>query len=102
MNKKVKKNYMTKAELLERLLIYLKNSDLEVGDKIISERQICQLWNVNRSTLRSALRRLVEEGYLEAIQGKGYFVKKRKVNRNLQDLKSLQVVLKEQDRKRKF
>ncbi|WP_058989730.1 GntR family transcriptional regulator [Anaerococcus rubeinfantis] len=101
MNKKVKKNYMTKAELLERLLTYLKNSDLEVGDKIISERQICQLWNVNRSTLRSALRRLVEEGYLEAIQGKGYFVKKRKVNRNLQDLKSLQVVLKEQDRKLK-
>lgn len=99
MNKKVKKNYMSKAELVERLVIYLKNSDLEVGDKIISERQICQLWNVNRSTLRSALRRLVQEGYLEAIQGKGYFVKKRKVNRNLQDLKSLQLILEEQGRK---
>ncbi len=40
-----------------------------------SERMLCETFRVSRTTVRNALRDLVKDGYLEARQGKGMFLK---------------------------
>ncbi len=44
------------------------------GDVIPSERVVAQQHGITRQTVRHALRELVQRGYLEARQGKGYIV----------------------------
>ena len=92
------KKYTSKSETIERLIVYLDENNFEPGDKIPSERYLSEYFNVSRSTLRSSLNRLVENGYLEVSHGRGYFCKKKKLNRNLQDMKSIKVLAKEQNR----
>lgn len=52
----------------------IKNGIYREGDKIPSERELAQLYQYNRMTVKHAVAKLVEEGYLYRIQGKGTFV----------------------------
>ncbi len=91
------KKYMSKSDILELLYIYIQENDLQAGEKLPSERFLCELWNVSRSTLRAALHRLLVEDVIEANHGKGYYIKKQKIKRNLQDMKSLILCASEQN-----
>lgn len=61
------------------IMDYVKNEILDgilkVGDKVDSESQLMKRFNVSRSTVREALMRLGQEGYIQTEQGKGSFVK---------------------------
>lgn len=48
------------------------------GEKIPSEAELCEKYEVSRITVRRAIDELVEEGYLERKQGKGTFVAQRR------------------------
>ena len=48
------------------------------GDKIPSENQLAAKYDVSRQTVRKALGKLIDEGYLYAIHGSGTFVASRK------------------------
>lgn len=54
---------------------------LKVGDRLPSERQLCQIYNVSRTTVRSAIADLELNGYIKRIQGKGTFVQRPSKNR---------------------
>ena len=45
-----------------------------VGDRIPSEAQLSEKYGVSRVTVRNAISRLVEDGLLVRLQGKGTFV----------------------------
>ena len=47
------------------------------GSKLPNEAELCQIFQVSRTTLREAIRTLVTQGYLEVQRGKGTFVSKR-------------------------
>ena len=47
------------------------------------------MWDLNRSTLRTAIRQLTEEGLIYSLQGSGTYVSPPKLERNLQDASSL-------------
>jgi DNA-binding GntR family transcriptional regulator len=49
------------------------------GEKIISERELMELGNISRATVRQAIGSLVQAGVLEKLQGAGTFVKQRKI-----------------------
>lgn len=83
------KQVSPRNELVERLEVYLQEKKFRADDKIPSERELCATWNVNRSTLRAALKILAERGLLYAVAGKGYFCKKAKLLRDLQSMHSL-------------
>lgn len=51
--------------------------DLEVGDKLPNERELAQLYDVSRITIRQALGGLESDGFLERRQGAGTFVARR-------------------------
>lgn len=48
---------------------------LREGDKLPSEKQLCDMYHVSRVTVRHALDELAEAGYLEKRRGKGTYVK---------------------------
>ncbi|WP_296127315.1 GntR family transcriptional regulator [uncultured Anaerococcus sp.] len=50
-------------------------STMEKGEKLPSERQLCDDYNVSRTTVRKAIGSLVNAGILYQVQGKGTFVR---------------------------
>jgi len=53
------------------------------GTKIPSERELCDLYDVSRITVRKAIEELVHNGKLEKLHGKGTFVSSQPINQNL-------------------
>jgi len=60
-------------EIINFLINYIKNNNLNPGDKILSENEISQLFRVTKVTASHALNELVKTGILYRIQGKGTF-----------------------------
>lgn len=46
------------------------------GDKLPTEMQLCEKYEVSRMTIRKALEKLIDHGWLYRIQGSGNYVKK--------------------------
>ncbi|ERI93925.1 UbiC transcription regulator-associated domain protein [Clostridiales bacterium oral taxon 876 str. F0540] len=79
----------SRDEAIEKIEYYIIKNKLTPHAKIPSERDLCELWGFNRTTLRSAIQRLVVEGKLYQKKGSGTYVAVPKLVRNLQDLRSL-------------
>ena len=73
------------AELLE---CYIKENHLQPNDRLPAERKLCEMWNVSRSTVRKAVKRLEVEGKLYSIVGSGNYVATPKFVRSLQDIEN--------------
>lgn len=76
-------------QLAEEIKEKIKRGELRPGEKLASEAQMLQLYNVGRLTLRNALSLLKEEGYLEKAQGKGSFVTERHTRGNALNIEVL-------------
>lgn len=88
----------SRDEAIEKIEYYISKNKLAPHTKIPSERDLCEMWSFNRTTLRSAIQRLVIEGKLYQKKGSGTYVAKPKLTRNLQDLRALSVEVKENGR----
>jgi GntR family transcriptional repressor for pyruvate dehydrogenase complex len=64
-------------QLYGQLLEQIVSGALKEGDKLPSENQICQAFQVSRPTVREALMRLHADGLVAARHGSGTFVRKR-------------------------
>lgn len=80
-------------EIAERIECYIIEHQLKPGDRLPSERQLCEAWNCNRMTFRAAAKRLIAEGILTNVPVIGYFVAQEKLERYLQDLSSFTSVV---------
>lgn len=56
---------------------------LAPGSMIPSERELCELYRVSRSTLRQAIQELIQEGLLERRRGIGTYVAQPKIRHHL-------------------
>ncbi|MGQ9747766.1 MAG: GntR family transcriptional regulator [Candidatus Caldatribacteriaceae bacterium] len=63
--------YVVLQEHIERLI---RDAGLNPGDPIPPERELCQKFQVSRSSLRKAIVHLVRQGKLTRVPGKGTFV----------------------------
>ena len=59
----------------ERLLRDIEAGSTESGDRLPSERQLCDRYQVSRVTLRSALRTLQDRGVVDSSPSRGWFVR---------------------------
>lgn len=55
----------------------IQQGGFSVGDKFLTEREICQAYQVSRATANKAISNLVSEGILEFRKGVGTFLKSR-------------------------
>ncbi|MHC1750158.1 MAG: GntR family transcriptional regulator [Cellulosilyticaceae bacterium] len=67
------------SQIEEHLLKQIKTGELKEGDAIPTEVELSEQFGVSRPTVRQALNKLVNNGYLERTKGKGSFVKKPKL-----------------------
>lgn len=80
----VDKNSRTPLYLqLMNILIDMIENNLEENEQILSEREICEIYNVSRTTVRQAMDELEKEGYIYKLHGKGTFVSPKRVNQDL-------------------
>ena len=77
-----------REEAVELIECYLQTNDIPPHGKLPAEREMCEMWGLNRTTLRAAIRRLTEMGKLYSLKGSGTYVAPPKLERNLQDAKS--------------
>ncbi|WP_342597998.1 GntR family transcriptional regulator [Psychrobacillus sp. FSL H8-0483] len=84
--------------------IIIENIDRGVwspGDKIYSEQQLSEQFNVSRNTSKKAIEDLVQDGVLYRIQGKGTFLSYPKIEQSLSAFYSFSQVLKDKGLKPK-
>ncbi len=74
-------------QVVESLKNYIITGHLEVGEKLPSEKELCETLSVGRGTLREAIRALEATGYVEIRPGKGAFI----AGKNHEDIKNLSV-----------
>lgn len=79
------KQYSKREIALELILEYIIENNLKAGDKLPSERQLSQLWDINRMTVRNAIQKLANEHVLTIKPGLGSFIAQKRLVRNLQD-----------------
>jgi len=68
----------------------------KAGECISSERELCEIYDVSRMTIRQAIGELVQEGVLTRKKGKGTFVCEQKVNQK--DMMSFTEMIKQSGR----
>ncbi|ACI19658.1 GntR family transcriptional regulator [Dictyoglomus thermophilum] len=65
---------LVKEKIKEELLKIIESSRKDDYVKISSERELAQIFAVSRTTIRSVIKELIEEGMLVQIQGKGTYI----------------------------
>ncbi|MBN2286823.1 MAG: GntR family transcriptional regulator [Tissierellales bacterium] len=65
-------------KIKEYIIENIKHGKYRPGEKIPSEKDLGEIFNVSRITATTAIRDLVNEGVVYRIQGKGTFVSKKK------------------------
>jgi len=63
-----------------KLLEQIGKGEYRQGDKLPTEREMCEIYGVSRITIRQALSELEKDGAIRRIQGRGTFVSGGKVN----------------------
>lgn len=77
--------YQQLADIIRTSIV---SGELKYGDKIPTEVELSEQYNVSRITVRAAISELVEHGFLVKKQGKGTFVNRPKVQRKIEYLSS--------------
>lgn len=77
--------YHQLKEMLENLI---KSGELKPGDRIYSENELCEMYDVSRITAKRALDEMVKAGYLYRLPGRGSFVQGRKIDHKLSNFYS--------------
>lgn len=68
----------------------------QVGEKLPSERELAELFNVSRMTLRQAIQVLVDDGIIERKVGSGTFVARQKVQEHIDGVVSFSQIIRSQ------
>lgn len=73
---------------MEQIEWYIKEKQLKPHAKLPSEREMCAMWQMNRSTLHAAIQQLVEERKLYSIKGSGTYVAPLRLVRDIRVVQS--------------
>ncbi|NLK22400.1 MAG: GntR family transcriptional regulator [Epulopiscium sp.] len=71
MNLNGEPKYIKVKEFIKK---YIADGELKNGDKLFSEHELANKFQISRHTVRKAIGELINEGWLYQIQGKGTFV----------------------------
>ena len=75
-------------QLMEELIQKIDEGVYTEQQKLPSERELCEIYNLSRITVRQALQDLEREGYIVKVHGVGTFVAPKSYNQHLEGLYS--------------
>jgi len=75
-------------QISEALRILIEDSELKPGDRLPSEKEICNQFKISRNTARRALNSLIVDGVAYTIKGRGTFVAPARTRTGLLNLTS--------------
>ncbi|UCG38962.1 MAG: FadR family transcriptional regulator [bacterium] len=64
-------------EIVDKVKNMIEKGRLNSGDQLPSERELAEVFNVSRSSVREALRSLESQGFLESRQGDGTYIARK-------------------------
>ncbi|AND40510.1 FadR/GntR family transcriptional regulator [Cytobacillus oceanisediminis] len=71
------------AHQIEELII---SGQIKKGDKLPTETELCEEFEVSRTTIRDAIKALQDKGLIQVIQGKGTFVTNDILEKNYENI----------------
>jgi len=82
---KIKKDsFIPRYQQLKGIILReIKTNKLKPGDQVLSEPQLCKKYNISRITVGKAMSELANEGMLFREPGKGTFVEKTKIDKEI-------------------
>lgn len=63
-------------QMVEDLQKKIQNGEYKEGDKLPTEMEFCEIYSLSRMTVRKALEKLIDNGWLYRVQGSGNYVSK--------------------------
>jgi len=69
-------------QLKELILSEIKKGNFKEGSMIPTEKELSNLFQISRTTVRQAINELVQEGWLYRVKSKGTFVSKSKIDQS--------------------
>ncbi|OUM89967.1 MAG: GntR family transcriptional regulator [Caldibacillus debilis] len=75
-------------QLMDIIINQIERGEYKPNDKLPSERELCEKYDVSRMTVRQALLELERDGYIYKKHGLGSFVSPRSINQKLDKLYS--------------
>ena len=98
----IDKNSKTPLYLqLKEILIGKIEKTMDSNDQLPSEREICETYDLSRTTVRQALDELEKEKYIYKVHGKGNFISPKRYNQDLISFYSFTEEMKKAGRKPK-
>ncbi|MCM3112167.1 GntR family transcriptional regulator [Lederbergia lenta] len=70
-------------QLMDSIIEKIESGNLKEHDKLPSERELCEMHNVSRTTVRQAMQELEKEQFIYKQHGKGTFVSPKVINQSL-------------------
>lgn len=61
-------------QLIDLLIQKINDGEYKTGEKIPSEQDLCEIYDISRPTVRQAIKDLVQKGILVKLKGKGTFL----------------------------
>lgn len=70
-------------QLMDIIIAQIDDGEYIEHDKLPSEREFCEIYDISRATVRQTIQELEKSGYIYKLHGKGTFVSAKKMEQNL-------------------
>lgn len=87
------------SQVKKDIIFKISHELYKVGDKLPTNMELCDIYDVSRITINRALQELEAEGYIEKHQGKGCYVKFKEIKQNISNFYSFTEELKKMGKK---
>lgn len=67
----------------------IERNNMQVGDQLPSERELCDMFSCQRLSIRSGLKILEDQGIIVSKPKSGYYIKKKKISKNTKSISSV-------------